>query len=61
MVNGPPGTSTSPGEPGWRPAAVAAAPCSGGAGPAQLVGGEHGLVVLLLVLRDHAEREAAAE
>ena len=61
MVNGPPGTSTSAAAgPRRRPAAAAAraapaSPC------AELVGGQHRLVVLLLVLGDHAEHEAVLE
>ena len=60
MVNGPPGTSTS----------AAAGPHGGprgrrrredGVAAAQLVGGEHRLGVLLLVLGDHAEREGVLE
>ena len=61
MVNGPPGTSTSAGS------RTASAGAGGGgavssAGPdAQLVGGQHRLVVLLLVLRDHAEGEPVGD
>ena len=59
MVNGPPGTSTSAGSRRASGGGGRAAPrLQHGGAPAQLVGDEHGLVVLLLVLGDHAEGEA---
>ena len=60
MVNGPPGTRTSPaaGTAPARGAGGGGAVSTGSPGP-QLVGGQHGLVVLLLVLGDHPEGEPA--
>ena len=58
MVNGPPGTSTSRGSAQRRPVARRRrGAVSAGAPLPQLMGDEHGLVVLLLMLGDHAERE----
>ena len=59
IVNGPAGHQHL-GRGERRGPAAAAGACSTGGARAQLVGGQHRLVVLLLVLHDHAEREAVA-
>ena len=60
MVNGPPGTSTSAAR-GPRGGPRGRRRREDGVALSQLVGGEHRLGVLLLVLGDHAEGEGVLE
>ena len=60
MVNGPAGHQHLAGDRAPAAGGGGGACSTGGAG-AQLVGGEHGLVVLLLVLDDHAEGEPVGD